>query len=38
LAQAAGRSGQIEVEDISELGELFLDARRSASNVAGEEP
>lgn len=33
LAQLAGRT-QIELEDISEMIEVFLDAKTSASNIA----
>ena len=32
LAQLAGRS-QIEVEDIGEMNELFLDAKTSAASI-----
>ena len=35
LAQLAGRT-QIEMEDVEEMMELFLDAKRSASNLAKE--
>ncbi len=34
LATLAGRT-QIEEEDISEMGELFLDAKTSAANISG---
>jgi RuvB-like protein 1 (pontin 52) len=33
LAGIAGRT-QIEVEDIGEMNELFLDAKTSAANIA----
>jgi RuvB-like protein 1 (pontin 52) len=34
LAQLAGRS-QIEMEDVGEMNELFLDAKTSASMIEG---
>jgi RuvB-like protein 1 (pontin 52) len=34
LAQLAGR-GQIEMEDVGEMNELFLDAKTSASMIEG---
>jgi RuvB-like protein 1 (pontin 52) len=36
LAQLAGRT-QIDLEDIGEMTELFLDAKTSASNLANGE-
>ncbi|MBE3041673.1 hypothetical protein IMZ48_03645 [Candidatus Bathyarchaeota archaeon] len=35
LAKANGRT-QVEVQDIAECAEMFLDARRSAALLAGE--
>lgn len=35
LAKAGGRT-QIDIQDVAECEELFLDARRSASMLAGE--
>ena len=35
LASLSGRS-QIEVEDIGEMNELFLDAKTSAANISAE--
>jgi RuvB-like protein 1 (pontin 52) len=35
LAKAGGRA-QIDVQDVAECEELFLDARRSAAMLAGE--
>lgn len=35
LAKAGGRT-QIDIQDVAECEELFLDARRSAAMLAGE--
>lgn len=36
LAALAGRPGQIELDDVGELGELFLDAKTSARAIGAD--